>query len=80
MTSNKISPYTTLISFTFIAFHYLLLSLLVILKVYCKISVLLGLAQNLQISDLAMAKVEKFNIAVTFDVVILCLFSKVAKM
>jgi hypothetical protein len=56
-----------------------LLSLLVILKVYCKISVLLRLVQNLQISDLAMAKVKKFNITVTFDVVTLCLISKVAK-
>jgi hypothetical protein len=62
-----------MISFTSIAFHYLWLSLLVILKVYCKILVLLQLVQNLQISDLAMAKVQKFNIAVTFDVVTLCL-------
>jgi hypothetical protein len=36
-----------------------------IFKVYCKISVLLELVQNLPISDLAMAKGEKVNIAVT---------------
>jgi hypothetical protein len=32
-------------------------------KVFCKISVLFGLVQNLEISDLAMAKDEKVNIA-----------------
>jgi hypothetical protein len=36
-----------------------------ILKVYGKILVLLGLVQNLKISDLAMAKVENINIALT---------------
>jgi hypothetical protein len=33
-------------------------------KVYCKISVSLRLVQNLEILDLAMEKVEKFNITV----------------
>jgi hypothetical protein len=37
-----------------------------ILKVYCKISVSLRLVQNLKILDLAMAKVEKVIIAVTY--------------
>jgi hypothetical protein len=36
-----------------------------ILKVFGEISVLLGLVHNLEISDLAMAKVEKVNIKVT---------------
>jgi hypothetical protein len=36
-----------------------------ILKIFGEISVLLGLVQNLEISDLAMAKVEKVNIEVT---------------
>jgi hypothetical protein len=36
-------------------------------KVYGKISVSFGLVQNFEISDLAMAKVEKVNIAVTYD-------------
>jgi hypothetical protein len=36
-----------------------------ILKVYCKISTSFGLVQNLEILDLAMAKVEKGNISVT---------------
>jgi hypothetical protein len=35
-------------------------------KVYFKILVLLELAQSLEISDLAMAKVEKINIAVSY--------------
>jgi hypothetical protein len=35
-------------------------------KNYCKIFGLVGLVQNLEISDLAMAKVEKVNIAVTY--------------
>jgi hypothetical protein len=34
-------------------------------KVYCKISVSFGLIQNIKISDLAMAKVEKVKIRVT---------------
>jgi hypothetical protein len=38
---------------------------LAISKVYSKISVLLGLDQNLEILDLAMAKVEKINISGT---------------
>jgi hypothetical protein len=36
-----------------------------ILKVYFKILVLFGPVQNQEILDLAMAKVEKVNIAVT---------------
>jgi hypothetical protein len=43
-----------------------LFSLSTISKVYCKILVLLWLIQNFKISDLAMAKVEKINIAVTY--------------
>jgi hypothetical protein len=43
----------------------LLLSLSVILKVYCKILVSLAQVQNLSILDLAMAKIEKVNIADT---------------
>jgi hypothetical protein len=43
-----------------------LLSLSTISKVYYKISVSLGLIQNFKISDLATAKVEKINIAVTY--------------
>jgi hypothetical protein len=35
----------------------------VLFKVYCKILVLLRLIQNFDISDLAIAKVEKVNIA-----------------
>jgi hypothetical protein len=38
---------------------------LAISKVYSKISVLLGLVQNLEILDLAMAKVGKINISGT---------------
>jgi hypothetical protein len=38
----------------------------VISKVYLKILVSLRLVQNLEILDLAMAKVEKINIAVTY--------------
>jgi hypothetical protein len=34
-------------------------------KVYCEILVSFRQVQNLEISDLAMAKVEKVNIAVT---------------
>ncbi len=36
-----------------------------ILKVYCKILVLFGLVQNLEIFDLEIAKVKKVNIAIT---------------
>jgi len=36
-----------------------------IYKIYCKILVSFGLVQNLEISDLAMTKVEKVNNAVT---------------
>jgi hypothetical protein len=43
----------------------ILLPLLAIFKVYCKISVSLGLIQNFKVSDLVMAKVEKVNIADT---------------
>jgi hypothetical protein len=39
--------------------------LLMILKVYCEISVLLGLVQNFEFSDLVIRKLEKINIAVT---------------
>ncbi len=53
------------ILFVIVAFHLLSLSILMISKNYCKISVLLRLVQNLEISDLAMAKVEKVNIAST---------------
>jgi len=38
---------------------------LAISKVYSKISVLLGLVQNLEILDLAMGKVGKINISGT---------------
>jgi hypothetical protein len=37
----------------------------VLLKVDCQISILLGLIQNFEVSNLAMAKVNKVNIAVT---------------
>jgi hypothetical protein len=36
-------------------------------KVYRLISVSFGLVQNFEISDLAMAKIEKVNIAVAYD-------------
>ncbi len=36
-------------------------------KVYRKIWVLFGLVQNLQILDLAMAKVEKVNITLFYE-------------
>jgi hypothetical protein len=36
-----------------------------IFKVSCKISIWLGIFQILEISDLAMSKDEKFNIAVS---------------
>jgi hypothetical protein len=39
---------------------------MMISKVYCKISVLLRLVQNLEISDLAMTKFGKVNISATF--------------
>jgi hypothetical protein len=38
----------------------------VILKIYREILVLLALVQNLKILNLAMAKIEKINIAVTY--------------
>jgi hypothetical protein len=40
---------------------------LMILKVFCKILVSFGLVQILEISDLAMMKGEKVNIAVTYS-------------
>ncbi len=51
------------------ALHYLSLLLLLsmISKVYCKILVLLKMVQNLENSDIAMAKIEKINIAVTYS-------------
>ncbi len=54
-----------LLLFHFIIFLYLSLSLLMILKVYWKISVLLGLFQILEILDLAMTKDEEVNVTVT---------------
>jgi hypothetical protein len=45
----------------------LLLSILMISKVYRKICVLFWLVQNSQILDLAMAKVEKVNIALFYE-------------
>jgi len=44
-------------------FHLVSFLLLVLSKVYHKISVSFALVQNFKISDLAMAKVEKVNIA-----------------
>jgi hypothetical protein len=43
------------------------ISLLMLLKVYREISVSFGLVQNFEISDLAMAKVEKISITVTYS-------------
>ena len=58
MTSNKILQCESLILsdiiIYFVNFHVRLIS-----KVYGKISVSFGLVQNLEFSDLAMAKVEK---------------------
>jgi hypothetical protein len=39
---------------------------MMISKVYLKISVLFELFQNLEISELAMAKIQKVNITVTY--------------
>jgi hypothetical protein len=35
-------------------------------NIYCKISVSLGLVQNLEILDLTMEKIYKVNIAITY--------------
>jgi hypothetical protein len=45
----------------------------VLLKVDCKISVSFGRIQNFKVSNLAMAKVKKANIAVTYLKVLLTL-------
>jgi hypothetical protein len=45
----------------------------VIFKVYCKILVLLGLVQIKEILDVAMAKIKKIDIAVTYSHVTKCL-------
>jgi hypothetical protein len=63
MTSSKISQYNGLVLTILIAL--ILLPLLAIFKVYCKISVSLGLIGNFKVSDLVMAKVEKVNITDT---------------
>jgi hypothetical protein len=52
-----------------------------LLKVYCEILVMFRAVQNFKISDLAMAKVEKVNIQVTYKkllmlIVILNLYFK----
>ncbi len=52
----------------FVEFYYLPLSPLMILKVYWKILVLIGKFQILEISDLALAKDEEGNIAVTYNI------------
>jgi hypothetical protein len=67
MTPNKISQSKTMFSSNFVVFHYLSHSLLMVSKDFCKIYVSLGLFQNLDILDLALAKDEKVNIAVTYQ-------------
>ncbi len=66
--------YNTLISLNFNVFCWLLLSMLS--KVYRLISVSFGLVQNFEISDLAMAKVEKVNIAVAYDKLLTTIVSR----
>jgi hypothetical protein len=63
MKFHEISWYKTLLAFNCDVLNWLSLS--VLSKVDCKISVLIGLIQNFEISDLVMAKVKKLNIAVT---------------
>jgi hypothetical protein len=52
----------------FVLFCYLSLSLLMISEVYAKSLVLFRLFQFLEISDLAMAKDEEVDIAVTYNI------------
>ncbi len=70
MTSNKILSFKN-------TSNYLSLSLLMSLKVFCKILVSFGLFQILEIVDLAMMKDENINIAIAyFSFQINCLISQ----
>ncbi len=64
--SNEISQHKTIFLSHFVIFQYVLLSLSMILKDFCKILVSVWLFHIFKISDLAMAKDEKIIIAVTY--------------
>ncbi len=63
---HDISFNTLFFKFNFEVFHYLLLLLSMLSKVYDKILVSFEPIKIFEISDSAMAKVEKANIAVTY--------------